>query len=156
MLLGCLLVAGPAHATDMTVNTTVDGHDGVAADEICDTAAGPPVVCTLRAAVEEANSQSLSEPDNISVPAGTYQLTTADGGVINITSGALNINGAGARQTIIRQETDMSGDGLDRVFDLGGGNFEVVAAISDVTITSGRASAANGCFGGTSGAPGSS
>jgi CSLREA domain-containing protein len=148
MLLGCLLVAGPAHATDMTVNTTADGHDGVAADEICDTAAGPPVVCTLRAAVEEANSQSLSEPDNISVPAGTYQLTTADGGAIEITDGRLNITGAGARQTIIRQQTDFNDDGLDRVFDLSGAFFEVITNISDVTITNGRASSGNGCFGG--------
>ena len=61
---------GPAHAVSFTVNSQLDEVDADLDDEVCETASG---VCTLRAAVQQANA--LEGPDTINLPAGTYQLT---------------------------------------------------------------------------------
>ena len=73
-------------AATFTVNSTADGADAAPGNGVCATAAG---VCTLRAAVQEANA--LAGPDNItfspSLPAGaTITLTSAAGGAISVTS----------------------------------------------------------------------
>src|SRR3954447_25048958 len=77
-----LLVAWPAAAANYTVNRT----DDVAG------AAGCPQTCTLRAAVN--GSQDTS--NTITVPAGTYTLTSTLAIPKTIT-----INGAGATSTTI-------------------------------------------------------
>jgi hypothetical protein len=70
--LAILLFMHPALATTYTVNSTLDLLDGDIGDGVCATAS-PGSVCTLRAAVMQANARP--GPDTISVPAGTYALT---------------------------------------------------------------------------------
>src|SRR5687767_2799245 len=60
----------PTNAASFTVNSTIDAPDAVPGDAVCATSAG---ICTLRAAIQEANA--LSGQDTISVPAGTYVLS---------------------------------------------------------------------------------
>jgi hypothetical protein len=88
---------------DYTVNSTLDANDAVA-DGVCDS--NPPNrVCTLRAALDEANAATSSR--TIVVPAGIYVLFMSDNG--NPNSGALFVDnqdatlilGAGANQTRI-------------------------------------------------------
>src|SRR6266545_1657367 len=59
-------------ASLLTVTTTSDGTDVNPGDGVCETAPGN-AVCTLRAAVQEANA--LAGPDTVSLPSGTYMLT---------------------------------------------------------------------------------
>jgi CSLREA domain-containing protein len=55
-----------------TVDSTLDAVDAAPGDGLCATGGG---VCTLRAAIQEANA--LAGSDTIVVPAGTYTLTIA-------------------------------------------------------------------------------
>jgi CSLREA domain-containing protein len=101
-LLGLLLlqVATPAAvpAAIFTVTSTVDAPDATP-DGICATAADPPV-CTLRAAVQEANR--AADADVINVPAGKFTLKREGAGEDGAATGDLDllfettINGAGA------------------------------------------------------------
>ena len=68
-----LAAAQSALAVTYTVNSTLDLPDGDTGDGVCATAPPGPPVCTLRAAVMQANARP--GPDTISVPAGTYLLT---------------------------------------------------------------------------------
>jgi CSLREA domain-containing protein len=69
VVLACVL-AGPAAATaeTFTVNSAGDAVDAVVGNEFCETADGK---CTLRAAIEEANS-SAEEKDAISFEEGVF------------------------------------------------------------------------------------
>src|SRR5688572_18595775 len=72
-----LAVPATASAATFAVNDLGDAHDASfisAADGICDTVDGPPQVCTVRAALEEANSGSSFDEIVFSVP-GTVDLT---------------------------------------------------------------------------------
>ncbi|MGH9144763.1 MAG: CSLREA domain-containing protein, partial [Vicinamibacterales bacterium] len=100
-------------ATTFTVNSTLDAVDATPGDGICATAGA---VCTLRAAIQEANA--LAGADTIVVPAGTYTLTIAGAsedaaatGDLDITT-TVTVEGAGANLTTV------NGGGLDRVFDV--------------------------------------
>ena len=69
-----MVVAAPAEAATFTVDSGADAHDLTPADGVCDTDDGSAVVCTLRAAVEQANAtigDSLPTNDvvNVNVPA---------------------------------------------------------------------------------------
>src|SRR5262245_38281091 len=57
-----------------TVNSTADAPDLAPGNGLCATATG---ICTLRAAIQEANAHpnDASGPDSISLPAGTYTFT---------------------------------------------------------------------------------
>jgi hypothetical protein len=83
------------------VDSTLDAPDADPADGVCATAGG---VCTLRAAVMQANF--LTAPVTITLPAGTYRLTRP-GQDDNALVGDLDINrelaiqGAGPGQSII-------------------------------------------------------
>ena len=57
-------------AADFTVNNTTDAVDADTGDGICEVTPG---ICSLRAAIMQANA--LAGPDTINVPAGTYELT---------------------------------------------------------------------------------
>lgn len=120
------------------VNSTADAVDANTGDGVCETAAGNGV-CTLRAAVQQANASS--GPDVILLPAGAYTITrggdddTAVNGDLDIT-GAVEIVGAGAATTIV------DGGGLDRVFHVMAPPLEPVT-ISGLTIQNGDA--ATGC-----------
>jgi len=51
-----LLATSPAWAATFTVNSLLDTSDANPGDGVCDTPAGGPPQCTLRAAIEEANA----------------------------------------------------------------------------------------------------
>ena len=115
LLMLAALVAAPAigQAATFNVNSTLDAVDATPGDGICATAGS---VCTLRAAIQEANA--LAGADTIVVPAGTYTLTIAGAGEdaaatgdLDITS-AVTVEGAGANLTTV------NGGGIDRVFDV--------------------------------------
>jgi CSLREA domain-containing protein len=102
-----------AEAMTFTVNSTVDDVDVTPGNGICATAGG---VCTLRAAIQEANSHAGA--DTIVLKAKKYYLTipgtaedAAATGDLDITD-PLTIKGVSAAQTII------NGSGLDRVFHI--------------------------------------
>jgi hypothetical protein len=54
-------------AVTFTVNNSTDAGDGNPGDGVCDTVSGPPVICTLRAAIEESNA--LNGPNVINFTA---------------------------------------------------------------------------------------
>lgn len=93
LLLGSLGFAPltPASATGFTVNSSADTSDANPGNGVCATATS---VCTLRAAVQEANA--LGGSDVITVPAMTITLASQ----LPITS-SLTLQGAGARATIL-------------------------------------------------------
>src|SRR5512139_3911774 len=120
-----------ASAATFIVNSITDAVDANPGDGICATAGG---VCTLRAAIQEANA--LADQDTIILPEGTYNLTIEGSGEDSSATGDLDITdaagviiqGAGAATTII------DGNGLDRVFHI---QPDGVADISGVTIRGG-------------------
>ena len=102
-------------AANISVNSTLDANDINPGDGICETAAGNSV-CTLRAAIDEANSNP--NPDTITLPAGTFTIAKPGENENNNRTGdfdiksSVSIIGAGRDQTII------DGGLLDRVFDI--------------------------------------
>ena len=87
LLLWIAFCVHPALASNYVVNSVLDLPDADPSDSAC--ATSPPPVCTLRAAVMQANAHA--GPDYISLPAGTYVLsrvgydTTASLGDLDIT-----------------------------------------------------------------------
>jgi CSLREA domain-containing protein len=99
----------------IAVTSTADAVDAVPGDGKCETAAASPV-CTLRAAIQEANARIGA--DAIILPPGTYTLTRAGineqaaaTGDLDIL-GELTITGGGAASTTI------NANGIDRVFEV--------------------------------------
>src|SRR5687768_3244796 len=114
---------------------------------VCDALGAGGGLCTLRAAVMEANA--FQGPDVVNVPANTYVLTRPpDGTPDDGADGDLDINedvtitGAGASITTVSAGGDGAGAIGDRVFDLLFASNSTVT-ISGLTITGGR-SADNG------------
>jgi hypothetical protein len=115
---------------NVTPGATDDLADINLGDGVCNTGGG---VCTLRAAVQEAN-QTAAE-DRIIVPAGTYVLTRlgaeedlAGLGDLDLLQD-VDIEGAGAGLTVV------DGNKSDRIFDIA---FGVDASLSGLTIRNGR------------------
>ncbi len=123
LLLGAPPTVGVAHAATFNVNTSSDTHDAVA-NGVCADSSGN---CSLRAAIEEA--VSLGTADTIDLPAGTYTLSL--GALVINGGGAVAIQGAGARTTVINQTTANA-----RVFDIV--SFGVSAILSGVTVQGGN------------------
>ena len=146
-----LLHCGDANCTvpDFKVDSTDDSDDDTPGDGSCAAfpAPGPtptpaltpvptptpfPSVCTLRAAIQEANA--LGGAQTITVPAGKYVLTIGGTGEDAAATGDLDITddltivGAGADVTII------DGGALDTVFHVSAGNTVEMRAL---TITNG-------------------
>ncbi len=119
-----------ARATTFTVDSTADASDATPGDGRCATSTG---VCTLRAALQEAN---VHAGDNeIHLPAGSYVLTQSVPCIgptfptlALCISGNLTVTGDGAATTII------DGSALDRVLLVRSG---ATATINGVTITNG-------------------
>lgn len=163
------VLASPAWAATIDVNSMDDQVDATPGDGVCETAIGNGV-CTLRAAVMEANANG--EDDTINVPAGTYTLTlTGTEGELfgeNDAVGDLDITGndpedldqedvnvtivgAGARTTTVT-----GGEGFDdRIFDIPSPVFttdpneepvpsDAVVNISGLTITGGNVDSIGG------------
>ena len=101
-LTGWLLFNGHSttavHAATFTVNSTADDPDADPGDGICATTAGE---CTLRAAIEEANALSSSEPHTIVLPVGTINLT----GDLPPLPENVTIIGQGESESIIRRDS---------------------------------------------------
>src|SRR4051812_34245342 len=80
LLASLLLDAKPAHADDITVNSMEDNAgDDNRGNGVCDTGLHPPgfsPICTLRAAIEEANATDKEDTINFSSGlSGTITLT---------------------------------------------------------------------------------
>jgi CSLREA domain-containing protein len=119
-----------AHGASFTVTKTTDTADGT-----CD------ADCSLREAIIAANVAPGA--DTINLPGGTYALTIVGGdednaasGDLDIASGGLTINAAGAANTTIA----VAG-GEDRVLDI----FSGAATITGATIQDGRGGVGFGC-----------
>jgi CSLREA domain-containing protein len=139
-----LLVAPLVNASDLYVNSPADVGDANPGDGVCETVHGNGV-CTLRAAIQEANALCCS---TIHLQAGvTYLLTSVDGSALfDRIVESMYIVGAGPASTIIDGNGAVLGKG---VFDIaecpGGGNAcdlqpgdpKVHVNISGVTIQHG-------------------
>jgi CSLREA domain-containing protein len=114
-----LSAPGRALALNFTVNSSADTHDVSPGDGVCATAS---TVCTLRAAVEEANA--LGGADRITIPAMT----------ITLTNGALPV----------ASEVTIAGAGASTIIDANHESRAITAsdyaiAINDLTIRNGTA-----------------
>lgn len=115
-LIIAFIVALPVRAATFTVDSLADTVDAIAGDGLCDDGSG---VCTLRAAIEEANALGGADITEFSV-SGTIILGTA---LPSITQ-ALTINGPGAEQLTI------SGNHSVRPFYIGGNTNVTLAGIT--------------------------
>ncbi|MDH3254599.1 MAG: CSLREA domain-containing protein [Acidobacteriota bacterium] len=75
ILMATCFIAGPLSANTFLVDSTDDAVDASPGDGSCETAAA---VCTLRAAIQEANA--LAGADAISIPTGVFKLTITGAG----------------------------------------------------------------------------
>ena len=134
-----MLFMTTVQAQNFTVDSTNDTVDVTPGNGICADASGR---CTLRAAIQEANT--LAGADTITLPAGVFQLLLTGSGEEAAASGDLDItadltiNGAGAPSTVI------DGGGLDRVFDIAPNLVPVSVTINSLAIRNGKASSAPG------------
>ncbi len=124
-----------AHAAFFTVNTTADTQDAAPGNGVCADAGG---MCSLRAAISEANA--LAGADTINLPTGTYTTTLAAanedanaGGDLDITS-PLTINGDGPANTIVQANASIQ-TANERVFHILSGGTAV--SLSGMTIQNG-------------------
>jgi hypothetical protein len=133
LVLLTLPAAGAAQPT-FVVNNPADAHDLVPGDGKCEAA---PNACTLRAAVEEANTTSGA---TILIPAGVFTLSLGE----LLLKSPMTIAGAGMTATVI------SGNNAFRVFDLMFGLVNGGLSISELTIRDGNAGSGGGggIFGG--------
>ena len=131
-----LLSSVTAFAANFTVDSTTDAVDANIGNGTCATAANE---CTLRAAVQEANT--AAGPHTITLPAGLFPLTVAGAGENLAATGDLDIlqevtvKGAGKDQTFI------DGQLADRIFDV---QAAVPVTLQDLTVQSGFALAGTG------------
>ena len=123
-LLGLLLVA-PVQAATLTVTSPADDSDGRPGDGLCATAGG---LCTLRAALEEANA--LPGADQLTLPPNLYVLSLIPALLI---TDALTITGGNAASTIIDGNQQVRPN--SRVLHIGAG---ITVTISGVTLQNGR------------------
>jgi CSLREA domain-containing protein len=91
VLVAVSLAGSPCLAATFIVNSTLDKPDTSPGNGVCATGAS---VCTLRAAIQEANA--LAGNDLINVPAGTFSLDS----FLEVSSG-IEIAGNGAKTTLI-------------------------------------------------------
>jgi CSLREA domain-containing protein len=123
------------------VNSFGDGTDANPGDGVCETAQGNDV-CTLRAAIQEANA--LQGADSISIPSGLYTLTVAGAneddsatGDLDITED-LTIEGKGTGSVVIDGNGKTTGD---RVLDISNG---IRVYVSGLTFKNGKTDTGGG------------
>ena len=114
----------PAQAASFTVNSTLDAPDASGGDGVCATVTG---ACTLRAAIQEANTSTTA--DTIDVAPGIYTLSLrgvredlAATGDLDVTA-PVTINGSASGATII------DGNHADRIFDVQPGAAVTIARL---------------------------
>ena len=135
LMLGERAAITQAASHTFTVNNSLDAPDANPGNGICETASGNGI-CTLRAAIQEANA--LAGANTITLSAQTYTLTIQGFNEDNSAQGDLDIksnltiNGAGAGSTIIDGNSIIISD---RVLDIHNG----VVTISGVTMKNGSA-----------------
>ena len=151
-----LLAAAPAHAaaTIFEVNSTGDAPDATL-NGVCETVTGNGI-CTLRAAIQEANANAGADTINFNIPGAGVQTITPATNLPAITTEAVTINGysqPGTSANTLAQgndavllieldETSMGGsltinaDGTTvRGLIINGGNTDkILVAASNVTI----------------------
>ncbi|MFC1972119.1 right-handed parallel beta-helix repeat-containing protein [Chloroflexota bacterium] len=141
LVLVFLLVAiglpSPALAATFTVNSNGDATDWNPGDGVCETAPGNGI-CTLRAAIQEANA--LGGPDTINLPAGTYTLSIAGTGEDTAATGDLDIWNDLTITGTDQATTIIDGGGLDRVFQVHFCSLD----ISSVTVRNGNVAGSGG------------
>ena len=138
-----LVFCAPASAAIFVVEDGGDGHDTDPGDEVCRVNNPPdPPICTLRAAIEEANA--LGGPDVVDLAVSDVGLFLALGGAIEISS-EVTVLGDEDGTTGVRQEVPLSPGGGDRVFDIQAG---ADVTLSHLTVHQGEANPSNGFFGG--------
>lgn len=126
-----LLVLGVATGCTFQVDSFLDSPDGNPGDFICDTGTG---ICTLRAAVMEANAAPTA--DTILIPQGTYNLNlpiASGGGRLEIIN-SVTLQGSGKDDVIINQTVS------DAVIQVMGGDV----AINNLTLQGGDSQAGGG------------
>jgi CSLREA domain-containing protein len=116
--------------TTFTVNSNLDTSDADAGDGLCATSGG---VCTLRAAIEEANALTACGTIDINFSIGPATITL--GGSELTVNHNVNINGPTLSSVII------SGNNASRVFTVNSGK---TVAISSLTISGGNGSGSSG------------
>lgn len=116
------------------VNSTSDGNDAVHGDGFCETAQGNGV-CTLRAAIQEANAQPSDDTIDFNIPSNdpgynngvwTINLST----VLPDLSTNLNITGPGMAQLVVTRNSASS----FRIFNV---TAPATVSLSGMTITNG-------------------
>src|SRR5438094_4578830 len=85
-----LAAVSAVQAATFTVNSTIDAVDASPGNGKCATSTALRGVCTLRAAIMEANALA-GGPHTIVLPAGTYELTLLGAGENNAATGDLDI-----------------------------------------------------------------
>ncbi|NJD55829.1 MAG: CSLREA domain-containing protein [Nitrospirae bacterium] len=139
VLAGAMAMPSASFAAKFVVNSTDDIVDAAPGDGICETGAGNRV-CTLRAAVQEANA--LAGPDKIVLKAKKYSLIAGNEGESGgagedaAATGDLDISesvtiiGQGAAYTVV------DGSHLDRVFHISGTAADIIR-FSGITVQNG-------------------
>lgn len=105
--------AAIVHANTFNVNSTADAVDINPGNGVCATSSN---VCTLRAAIQEANA--LAGEDVITLPAGTYTLTITGENEEDAATGDLDIHGNVTINGGTANTTIIDGGAIDRVFDI--------------------------------------
>jgi CSLREA domain-containing protein len=118
-----------ACATSFTVNDSGDAHDANPGDGVCATVGA---VCTLRAAIEEANALTTCGTININFNAGVSSITA--GSELTVTHN-LTIDGSSANALTI------NGNGATRLFTVNNG---ATLSLSSLTITGGNGAGGDG------------
>ncbi len=122
--------AVPVGPLALVVDSATDDTDEMAGDGVCATAAG---VCSLRAAVQEANTWLTT--DRITIAAGVHPTLTLGGaGEDGARTGDLDLVG---EVLIDGSGATIDGDGLDGIFHVRSGHV----VIQDLTVAGGAGSA---------------
>ena len=141
-LITITMLAATGGAATFNVDSTLDEPDAVPGDGNC--ISTPTGVCTLRAAIIEANQDVAA--DTINLPVGAFTLTAtglveeaAATGDLDILA-PVTIIGAGTADTII------DANGIDRVFHILSGDVDLT--LEDLTVRGGSAVTSGSFLGG--------
>jgi hypothetical protein len=145
LVLLCPLALAPAGARAATFTTTSTADAaavGSTNDGVCDSDPTAAVVCTLRAAVQEANSSGAGDLINLTNLGADYTLSLGGpgenanaGGDLDVTN-SLTIQGSGG--------TTINGGGLDRVLHVGPTPGSPVLTLIDVEVRGGAGASLGG------------